>query len=1390
MELLEQARFGNSVGVKKLIQQGVHVDTMNRYSNETALYLACVNGRTEVAQYLLDNGASVNFGDDKPLIAAVRYNHYDCVKLLLQSHADANCTNSEQESPMSVALQTRLYSIVLLLVEYDVIPSPSLANIASQLLDHAKVEHAKAIQKLIDANVVNMSHESTFMMAFNFAFKQGAVELAERILSSDTFSKQEHLYPTAAYYSAKNNWPTILSKLLEKGVDINALTKDQTPLYVACEEGHESIVRLLLDNGADPDDVVTSIYSSSPLQIAVRCGNAMIVDMMLERGAKMNPSGVPLLHIACSGAAEWKKGERRYFEDMLSVIRLLLQRGASVNDISDRGDTALYRACKSQQLAVVQVLLEAGADVNLTSKRLNPLIAAFESRNVRIFNFLVKAGADVKCRSSNNGTCLHAVINAYPFTTGSYRGPVPADIVNIVESLIEAGVDVNACSSQGETALYRASKAGYEQIVRLLLEAGAEIDGSTIHGPLHAACEHGHTQVVDMLLQLGADPNISSTSPENYFNSQFLSLGVGTSGLTTSSGSLPICCAVQKGHADVVNLLLKHGADVNKRDQSGKSAVIHVFELMTSRRCNTLRISKPLEQKYSDILKFLLLAGGDVNMLSGSGDQSALHIASSFGLCDIMVKLIQNGADCNHLTSSGKSALDFACENNHETAVELLLKNGAKPDIETSTVTSKRRGYFSYDAYQSSMSALYSAVKSDSETMVKMPLKHGADVNKADEKGNTALHLATSNAIIGTLLDAGANVNATNKNGETALSAVCEKQNADVNGVETLLKFGADPNTSFPLHAACGNSDPDILVVRLLLAHGADANLEKESTLKRLLMQAFATPTSAKPIEPSPLCLACKNGNRAITDCLLTNGAAVAFADSDGNTPLHFAVERLEQQANPEDYDPIVTCLLQHDAPVNAVSRKGETPLYVACTKGLVGVVKQLLDCKADVNLTTSNSNKYPLMIACDREFRDIAMMLLDRGADANVCDDDDDRPKQTPLKFAAAHGDAVLVKRLLACGADVNQMHGVSYTALHYAVVPRAGLCYTPFLRISLHKGRSVGKESLKNVIRMMLRSGGKPNVLNQRGETPLYLACTPTDYEVCFDIVQILLEHGADPNICPPCDRSLLATRHYVQSPLSLAAVYGNVELATLLIKYGARVDHSDDFCRTALHFAIGYGDLEDKCSEVCMILAKIKRCTSTAETLLSAGADVNALDEDGASPLYLACERGKAEFIELLLSRGANPNTETVNKYPLLVACEARNNDVVKLLLEYSADVNVRDGSGRTALHLALESKSHHSTGSDAGISVLVQLLLDGGANVNAASKYGETPFYIACSNGLESVVKKMLEYSANVNGNSAKKLPLSAACKNHVSLHSFNLLIKLCKLASSCLDCIVL
>jgi len=458
-KLFEYCRSGDIYGVIGLLKPHVHVKTTNDRCLQNALYIACENGHSAVAQYLLDNGAYVGCS----LTAAVRYNHYDCVKLLLEYHADINCTNAEQESPVSVALQKYPDDIklILLLLQYDAIPSGAFGDdIAVQLLDHAEAEHTNTIEKLIDGNFINLT-----VAAFDFAIRRGAsVELAEKILSSDSYSQVEELYPKAAYYSAKNNWLSILSKLLEKRVHIDTLTEGETLLCAACREGHKSVVSLLFDKGADPN--VPNDSGTTALHCAVGYDDTSTAEMLLSAGANVNAldrDGVSPLFLACA------RGKTEF-------VRMLLSRGANPNiaTVGQYSCYPLHAACIGLHYDVVKLLLEHHADVN------------------------------VRNRWGENA--LHAAVHGVDLSRSS---TVEDKRINLVQLLHDAGADINAGTETGVTPLYSACWVGQESTVMKMLECGAKVDVISCKKlPLIVACSNKHVSVVQLLLTNGANPNL------------------------------------------------------------------------------------------------------------------------------------------------------------------------------------------------------------------------------------------------------------------------------------------------------------------------------------------------------------------------------------------------------------------------------------------------------------------------------------------------------------------------------------------------------------------------------------------------------------------------------------------------------------------------------------------------------------------------------------------------------------------------------------------------------------------------------------------------------------------------------------------------------------------
>lgn len=144
-------------------------------------------------------------------------------------------------------------------------------------------------------------------------------------------------------------------------------------------------------------------------------------------------------------------------------------------------------------------------------------------------------------------------------------------------------------------------------------------------------------------------------------------------------------------------------------------------------------------------------------------------------------------------------------------------------------------------------------------------------------------------------------------------------------------------------------------------------------------------------------------------------------------------------------------------------------------------------------------------------------------------------------------------------------------------------------------------------------------------------------------------------------------------------------------------------------------------------------------TARALVASGADLRALDNDGAGPLHAAALGGHVRIVRLLLDRGLGVNdaARADGMTPVAYAAVRGHLSVMRVLLERQADVNVADSGGNTPLlHAAMR-----------GRTAAVRLLLESGANVNASSKHGWTPLMAAAWEGDASVVAELLKHGAN-------------------------------------------
>uniref|UniRef100_A0A8C2CXF5 Ankyrin 2 n=1 Tax=Cyprinus carpio TaxID=7962 RepID=A0A8C2CXF5_CYPCA len=371
---------------------------------------------------------------------------------------------------------------------------------------------------------------------------------------------------------------------------------------------------------------------------------------------------------------------------------------------------------------------------------------------------------------------------------------------------------------------------------------------------------------------------------------------------------------------------------------------------------------------------------------------------------------------------------------------------------------------------------------------------------------------------------------------------------------------------------------------------------------------------------------------------------------------------------------------------------------------------------KGGVDISTCNQNGLnALHLAAKEGHVDLVQELLDRGSSV----DSATKKGNTALHIASLAGQGEVVKILVKRGADINAQSQNGFTPLYMA-----------------------SQENHLDVVRYLLENGGNQSTATEDGFTPLAIALQQGHNQV----VSILLENDTKGKVRLPAlhiaarkddtkSAALLLQNDHnadVQSkmmvnrttesgftPLHIAAHYGNVNVATLLLNRGAAVDFTARNGITPLHVASKRGN------------------TNMVHLLLDRGAQIDAKTRDGLTPLHCAARSGHDTAVELLLERGAPMLARTKNGLsPLHMAAQGDHVECVKHLLQHKAPVDDVTLDYLTALHVAAHCGHYRVT----------KLLLDKRANPNARALNGFTPLHIACKKNRVKVMELLIKYGA--------------------------------------------
>ncbi|MBQ7159244.1 MAG: ankyrin repeat domain-containing protein [Treponema sp.] len=869
--------------------------------------------------------------------------------------------------------------------------------------------------------------------------KQGRYEEAkERFGSKEDLGAQDEDGNTALHLAARLNEADLCSFLIIKGADIEATnTVGNTPILEAVKNGSFEATKVLATMNAnifakDVDEIpaielalaqgpdwydtminqqtgkIRSVDGESIVHYFVKTKDETAIDICIRNNiplsVKDNGGNTPLavafqdakdsaaIRIAAKlilAGSELVRGDFDYFEDSIKthnvmlrfhdgqtplhiatisghtgIVDYLLKNNGSIRiqdmlqaqDIS--GASPLHEAVRYGHADIVKLLLASGANVNaLDAMGKTPflLIIPVQSQQA-IYTQLLGAGAKATQKDMYGDTVLHIVT----------MGDTTNDVLKL---LVARGAPINERNKQGVTPLQLAVEKNLGAHVLFYANSGADINAEDMQSntPLTLAL---HKKTSDMIQTLITKQNVNSKD---------------------SSGNTPLHTAIlHDAPFEYIQYIVSTGADVNARNKDGDS-VLYLATQKNMKNAGELLIDKGADifatnmQNYSP-LRLALEEGGDVqdwiitsrtmNMTDGSGN-TPLHYASEWKLDNAVLSLIEKGAKINATNANGETALFSAVKADSPSTINVLAENGIVTDARNNLTR--------------------------------------------DHLGNTPLHAAGRwNAMNAaqTLLLFGMNVNAQNLSGKTPLSDCCRSGKTEM--AQLLIANGADVNAtdvtgrSVLLDAVQAHNEN---MVSLLLRNGANPQIQDMSgrnayheaamntniAIITMLRNAGGNPLSRDRYGETPFSLVLRSNDENLIRTIL--GSNTMIVDSDGNTPVHIAVERKASAK-------LITMLLNMGYPTNQRNAKGITPLYQAITSNQRTLINVLLERGADPFVSTTDGDSALLNAITNKNTAVLDVMV-------KYCGTKTDMQGDSLMHYAARAADAETIKHLLSLNID-----------------------------------------------------------------------------------------------------------------------------------------------------------------------------------------------------------------------------------------------------------------------------------------------------------------------------------------------------------------------------------
>lgn len=401
----------------------------------------------------------------------------------------------------------------------------------------------------------------------------------------------------------------------------------------------------------------------------------------------------------------------------------------------------------------------------------------------------------------------------------------------------------------------------------------------------------------------------------------------------------------------------------------------------------------------------------------------------------------------------------------------------------------------------------------------------------------------------------------------------------------------------------------------------------------------------------SPLATAAEKSDWQLVAKLIKEKTDLNAAQPDGMTALIWAAHH--------DHSVTVKALLAAGADAKLANKYGVTALSAACVNGNEEIVRALLDAGADANATLRGSESV-LMLASRTGKTGPIKALLEHGAKIDAAD----RKGQTALMWAADEGNAEAAELLVAKGADMHAREKSGFTALLFAARDGRADVVSVLLKAGVDPNEAIEKASGKlngtsalilavenghfELAMNLIKAGANPNDMRS-GFTPLHTLTwvrkpnrgddpdgqPPPDGSGNLTSLQFareLIKAGADVNL--PLEKGSIGKLSMNGATAFLhAAKHADLPLMKLLLELGAKPLQANHAGTTPLIAAAGFGTTapdEEAGTE--------EECLETVKWLLSLGADVNTVDQNGETAMHGAAYKSLPKMVQLLTDSGA--------------------------------------------------------------------------------------------------------------------------------------------------------